>query len=158
MLRQRHPRAVAPGAAAPVLRACPAPGTPADLAFDVPGGRAAPGTARQLLLERDGVLPDGSRADVLLLLSELVANAVVHGGVEADGAIGIRVIGLPGRVRVEVTDPGQGFDWEHHRRQQRPRREGGFGLALVDRIADRWGIQREHQLTQVWFELTSAGP
>lgn len=111
-----------------------------------------------MLLERDSALPEGSRADVLLLLSELVSNAVLHGGVGMEGTIGVRVEGLPSGVRVEVTDPGAGFDWDRRRQRQRPRREGGFGLSLVDRIAERWGIERERGQTLVWFELNTTRP
>ena len=124
------------------------------LAFDVPGGRAAPGAARRVLEERDGAMPASGRADLLLLLSELVSNAVIHGGVEADGRIGVRIENEPDHVRVEVVDDGYGFDWDR-RRRERPRREGGFGLALVERIAERWGIEREHGVTRVWFELAT---
>lgn len=98
------------------------------------------------------MLPEGGRADLLLLLSELVSNAVIHGRVGADGRIGVRIDHEPDHVRVEVVDGGAGFDWER-RRRERPRREGGFGLALVERIAERWGIEREQGVTRVWFEL-----
>lgn len=141
-------------AAAPELRACPQPVVGTALAFDVPGGRAGPGAARRVLEEREGALPRGAKADLLLLLSELVSNAVLHGGVGAEGRIGVRLDLEPGLVRVEVIDGGSGFDWER-RRKERPRREGGFGLALVERIAERWGIERENGLTRVWFELTT---
>ena len=100
------------------------------------------------------MLPEGARADLLLLLSELVSNAVIHGQVGAEGRIRVRLDHEPGQVRVEVSDPGSGFDWEH-RRRERPRREGGFGLALVERISERWGIERESGVTCVWFELTT---
>lgn len=123
-----------------------------DVHFEVPGGRAAPGAARRVLLSRERALPQGVRADVLLLLSELVSNAVLHGRAGADTAIGIDVRRRAEIVRVEVTDAGVGFDWER-RRRERPRREGGFGLALVERISERWGIERQAGRTRVWFEL-----
>ena len=154
MLRSSTSRVAAPAAGAPRLRAWPQPVAGTGLAFDVPGGRAAPGAARRVLEEREGALPQGARADLLLLVSELVSNAVLHGGIGADGRIGVRLDQEPGHVRVEVNDGGSGFDWER-RRRERPRREGGFGLALVERIAERWGIERENGLTRVWFELTT---
>ena len=155
MLRSTTPRSLdgAP-AAAPRLRACPQPVAGSGLAYEVPGGRSAPGAARRVLEERDGVLPPGARADLLLLLSELVSNAVLHGRVGAEGRIGVRIEHEPKQVRVEVSDPGSGFEWDR-RRRERPRREGGFGLALVERISERWGIEREAGLTRVWFELTT---
>ena len=123
-----------------------------ELSFDIPGGRAAPNAARRVLLENDGALPQGMRADLLLLLSELVSNAVLHGRVGPESSIGVQVQEAADKVRVEVIDPGAGFDWER-RRRERPRREGGFGLALVERIAERWGIERQRGRTRVWFEL-----
>lgn len=137
----------------PVARLQPYPAeSELELSFDVPGGRAAPNAARRALLENDGALPQGMRADLLLLLSELVSNAVLHGRVGPEASIGVQVQEVAELVRVEVSDPGAGFDWER-RRRERPRREGGFGLALVERIAERWGIERERGRTRVWFEL-----
>lgn len=134
------------------LQPCPPDGAELELAFDIPGGRAAPNAARRGLLENDGALPEGMRADLLLLLSELVSNAVLHGRVGPESSIGVQVQEAGNLVRVEVSDPGAGFDWER-RRRERPRREGGFGLALVERIAERWGIERQRGRTHVWFEL-----
>lgn len=137
----------------PVARLQPYPAeSELELSFDVPGGRAAPNAARRALLQNDGALPQGMRADLLLLLSELVSNAVLHGRVGPEASIGVQVQEVAELVRVEVSDPGAGFDWER-RRRERPRREGGFGLALVERIAERWGIERERGRTRVWFEL-----
>lgn len=138
----------------PVARLQPADPAEAGLELDfrVPGGRAAPNAARRVMLEHDAALPQGLRADLLLLLSELVSNAVLHGRVEAEASIAIQVRGEGGYVRVQVSDSGAGFDWER-RRRERPRREGGFGLALVERIAERWGIERQRGHTNVWFEL-----
>jgi anti-sigma regulatory factor (Ser/Thr protein kinase) len=55
-----------------------------------------------------------------------------------------------GRVRVEVADPGAGF--EPQPRDDEMNRPGGWGLYLVDRIADRWGVVR-NRMNRVWFEL-----
>ena len=55
-------------------------------------------------------------------------------------------------VRVEVTDPGEGFE-----RPQRPvpdlTRTGGLGLVLVDRLSRAWGTGRTPKGALVWFEL-----
>lgn len=148
------PSPAAPAAAPipPLPPAYPARAGVLELSFSVPGGRAAPNAARRVLLEHDEALPEGMRADLLLLLSELVANAVIHGRVTQEESIRVDVRGDGEFVRVEVTDPGAGFDWDR-RRRERPRREGGYGLALVERIATRWGIERRNGHTSVWFEL-----
>ena len=53
-------------------------------------------------------------------------------------------------MRVEVSDGGGGF--EPHART-RPRDEpGGWGLHLVDSLADRWGVETGRR-TRVWFEI-----
>lgn len=138
----------------PVARLQPCPPEPrTELAFNVPGGRAAPNAARRALLEHEGgALPLGIRADLLLLLSELVSNAVLHGRVGPESSIGVDLRADAELVRVQVSDTGAGFDWER-RRRERPRREGGYGLALVERISERWGIERRRGRTLVWFEI-----
>ena len=88
--------------------------------------------------------------DVRLLVSELVTNAVRHGPGEPSGPIHIRLDVEPGVVRVEVVDPGEGFV----PRERDPRDDalGGWGLFLVSKLADRWGVESEPS-TRVWFEL-----
>jgi hypothetical protein len=53
----------------------------------------------------------------------------------------------PDKVRVEVADPGPGFEPEVE-----PREFGGFGFLLVDKIADRWGVLSDRG-SRVWFEI-----
>ena len=57
---------------------------------------------------------------------------------------------LTKRIRVEVHDSGPGF--EPPEAPPTLYRESGFGLFLVDRIADRWGVSSDGGTT-VWFEL-----
>jgi anti-sigma regulatory factor (Ser/Thr protein kinase) len=99
----------------------------------------------------DGDLPTAVREDVLLLVTELVTNAVQHGGVGSEGRLEVELRLWPALVRVEVVDPGTEF------MRVRPRlsREdpGGWGLVLVDRIAARWGVGRGPSFTRVWFEI-----
>lgn len=84
---------------------------------------------------------------VRLLISELVTNAVRHGGRGEPVELHARWNSC---VRVEVVDRGTGF-------QPTPRsapldEPGGFGLFLVGTLADRWGVTTDH-CTTVWFEL-----
>jgi anti-sigma regulatory factor (Ser/Thr protein kinase) len=88
--------------------------------------------------------------DVRLLLSEVVTNAVRHSGAPAGATIGLAVSVTHGRVRAEVTDPGRGF--EPTPRALPQLESGGWGLHLVDRLADRWGVDRGRSVG-VWFEL-----
>jgi anti-sigma regulatory factor (Ser/Thr protein kinase) len=119
--------------------------------FLLNGGHEAGGEARRALVAGDGKLPAAARADVLLLLTELVTNAVRHGGAGPDQPLRVVVWQWPRRVRVEVVDPGKRFTQP----RPGPRRDesGGWGLFLVDRIADNWGVARAPAGTCVWFEI-----
>jgi anti-sigma regulatory factor (Ser/Thr protein kinase) len=90
--------------------------------------------------------------DVRLLVSELVTNAVRHGGLRPDDEVHVHVIATAEAVRVEVTDPGRGFD---PAAVPRPHDTGGYGLYLVQRLADRWGVEPDDGVS-VWFELDRA--
>ena len=87
--------------------------------------------------------------DVRLLVSELVTNSVTHAQLAAESTIHLSVTIADGVVRLEVEDPGDGT---HNLR--RPDREhgGGFGLYLVDMIAERWGSRHDGNAC-VWAEL-----
>jgi serine/threonine-protein kinase RsbW len=121
------------------------------LAFSVSGGLDAGSAARRAVLAGDGAVPASARDDILLLVSELVTNAVRHADVGPDRSLRVELRRWPRRVRVEVTHPGNGF--EHEPEPPAPNAGGGWGLVLVDRIADRWGITSGTDGTCVWFEL-----
>ena len=92
-----------------------------------------------------------------LLVSELVTNSVLHAGLPEEATIEFSVRASAEVLMVEVADAGQGFD---HTVQPRPATDGGtakssgWGLFLVDRIADRWGAVQTNGETRVWFELS----
>jgi anti-sigma regulatory factor (Ser/Thr protein kinase) len=119
---------------------------------DVPGGPNAAARARLLVREvLSGRVPAGVLPDVALLVTELVANAVRHGGAHAGSALHLRFERRSRALRVEVENPDRapgGFG------PRAPDLEGGGGLGLhiVDRLASRWGV-REGGRTAVWFEL-----
>ncbi|MEU6895816.1 ATP-binding protein [Streptomyces sp. NPDC046557] len=94
-----------------------------------------------------GIGDDEPLAETLILLiSELVTNAVVHTGCPA---VLRMLFGGPG-VRVEVADAS---DREPARRQAAGDDTGGRGLELVDGLADRWGWQREGAGKRIWCEI-----
>jgi anti-sigma regulatory factor (Ser/Thr protein kinase) len=93
-------------------------------------------------------------ADVRLLVSELVTNSVRHSGSGPPESVGLDVAVDSDTIRVEVRDPGSGF--EPRARDVDRNRPGGWGLYLVDRLADRWGVVRNH-FTRVWFEIDRDG-
>jgi len=91
----------------------------------------------------------GTAGDLLLLVSELVTNAVRHAETES---FEVRLAVSPDRVRLEVRDDGTGFD-----PQIAPNSEGGggYGLFIVDRIADRWGVEKDGG-GLIWLEVDRA--
>jgi signal transduction histidine kinase len=122
------------------------------LALTLSGGPLAPQGARAALVEAlRGRLGERAEADALIVLSELVTNAIRHGGArtEAD-EVTVHAALLPVGLRIEVSDPGPGFEPGGHG----PRADGGYGLHLLDRLASRWGVTGGHPVT-VWVELES---
>ena len=120
-------------------------------AFELNGGAAAAVAARRAVVARDGKLPDSVREDVLLLVTELVTNAVRHAGVGPDGSFQVELQRWKQRVRVEVANPGTGPPLVSPRPDMSG--PGGWGLVLVDRIATRWGVDKGSSRTCVWFEI-----
>ena len=120
-----------------------------DLRLD-PGARA-PSRARRSLASFRSTVPEPLVERAELLVSEVVTNAVRHADLDPDDRIEVHVHGSPSTLRVDVIDPGPGFDPVG----RRPRLSGGWGMWLLDRLATRWGVERDGN-TRVWFEVRSA--
>jgi anti-sigma regulatory factor (Ser/Thr protein kinase) len=107
--------------------------------------------ARSRLL-KSGMGDDEPLAETLILLiSELVTNAVVHTGCPAV----LRMLfgagaAEAGTVRVEVADVSACPPRPRHAQGEDT---GGRGLELVDGLADRWGWQREGAGKSIWCEV-----
>ncbi|HEX8122616.1 MAG TPA: ATP-binding protein [Solirubrobacteraceae bacterium] len=109
---------------------------------------AAIGRARHEVEDALGaaaVDPDTS-GDLMLLVSELVTNAVRHA---RGAAFEVRLQVQPELLRLEVHDSGGGFE---PRIQPSDDGGGGYGLYIVDQLADRWGVERDAGGT-IWLEL-----
>jgi anti-sigma regulatory factor (Ser/Thr protein kinase) len=113
-------------------------------------GPTAASAARNALVSLEPRVDAQCLEDIRLLVSELVTNAVRHAGGPRGGDVALEVTVEPASVHVEVADPGTGFD--PRPRDDEMTRPGGWGLYLVDRIADRWGVARNHR-NRVWFEI-----
>ena len=124
----------------------------ATLDLRLPITREAAGKARRAVERLAGELDPEVLADVRLLVSELVTNSVRHAGLGQGDWVGLRAEAANGRVRVDVTDSGPGFD-----PAAALSKVAGWGIYLVDQLADRWGVAREGG-TRVWFEIEAAGP
>ncbi|GII92297.1 hypothetical protein Ssi02_25280 [Sinosporangium siamense] len=97
--------------------------------------------------------------DTLLLVGELLANSVLHtaSGREPYGKVTLTVLHRDGVVRVDVIDDGSTTSAPRVR-DAGTEREGGRGLLLVDRIADRWGTCVHGARRVVWCELGERKP
>ena len=92
--------------------------------------------------------------NAILLVSELVTNAVRHSAQGELEEVELRLKVEPERIRVVVSDPGGGF--EAVSRLPTASESSGWGLYLVDRIADRWGVITKDR-NEVWFEIDVSG-
>lgn len=122
--------------------------------FHLPASSAAPALARSTLSAV--AHPDAGIADdVMLMTSELVTNAVRHARSAPLEDVVVRVGRLDGTMHVEVLNPGPSFD--PHVPAAPDGTGTGLGLFLVDRLAARWGVEREGARTKVWFEVPVGG-
>lgn len=113
--------------------------------------RSAPRRARELLDEFRDVLDDDAVASAALVVSELVANCVRHGGQEGRISVCLRRDGESFSVR--VSSPTGVAKPHLVRFGDRLSGKGGIGLRIVDRLANHWGVQDEESQTIVWAEL-----
>ena len=123
--------------------------TALDLEF-VPRG-AAVRTARDATAVVDPELTPARQEDLRLLVSEIVTNSVRHRDLDDEGWIRLRISCGDGCVRVEVHNPGTSISFERSAKAG-ALRESGWGMYLLEQIADRWGVTR-NGTTCVWFEI-----
>ncbi|MFC9845078.1 SpoIIE family protein phosphatase [Streptomyces sp. NPDC060223] len=137
----------------------------------LPGTPLAPGAARDFvraaLAEWAELAPHGAEMiddrltdDAVVVVSELVTNAVVHAGTDVELACGLESTdeGSPGPLVIEVSD--------HHATRairddcvERPygTPEYGRGLRLVSALSDAWGITYRTGTKTVWARLPVGG-
>src|SRR3954469_2259111 len=83
---------------------------------------------------------------VTLLATEIVGNAVRHAGLRTDQRIVFFARLREASARVEVADQGHGSDPETVQTE-------GFGLRLLAKLANRWGVDCTDRGCKVWFEV-----
>ncbi|NUR70909.1 MAG: ATP-binding protein [Hamadaea sp.] len=117
--------------------------------LDVPSGADAPRGARKTvrqLLTAWG-FTDGDWLDVAdLVVSELVANAVRHGG----GLLDVAVQAHENKVTISAAD-----STPIPPRRRTPDDTGGYGLALIDNLSAGWGVEDYEHGKRVWVRLRS---
>jgi anti-sigma regulatory factor (Ser/Thr protein kinase) len=112
------------------------------------GGPDAAVEARGALARLGGDLDPPLLENMRLLITELITNAVRHAHARN---VDVQVLVSAPAVRVEVADPEPG----HVNAPSNGGKGagGGWGLFLVEQVADRWGVAREERGKRVWFEL-----
>jgi serine/threonine-protein kinase RsbW len=124
----------------------------------LPGDAAAVGQARRFVAS---VVGDGFPAldEVLLLVSEVAANAVKHTASGNGGAFAVAVSVNGGTVRVEVGDQGGASEPRlAHEDGPASGLTGGRGLRIVDALATKWGHAGDELGRLVWFEIEVSWP
>jgi anti-sigma regulatory factor (Ser/Thr protein kinase) len=116
--------------------------------FQFPPAEDAPSQARAALEVFDQILSPAVLEDLQLVVSELVTNSVKFG---PRRPITLALsIGGDGLVQGEVIDQGDGERAKVEMTVE-PTIDGGWGLHLVDQVAQRWGVHEGS--THVWFEI-----
>ncbi|MER5885636.1 ATP-binding protein [Streptomyces sp. NPDC001941] len=125
-------------------------GSPADDEVRLPSRPESAATARRLtqcVVLRQWSLSPQIAEHAVLLVSELVGNAVRHTGARV---FGLRMMRRRGWIRIEVRDPSRGLPC------LMPVHEldvSGRGLFLVDKLSDRWGVDLLPRGKNTWFEM-----
>jgi anti-sigma regulatory factor (Ser/Thr protein kinase) len=138
-----------------------APGGPVSVALDLvgdptvdevrlPSRPESAGTARRLtasVLLRQWALSPQLTEHAVLLVSELVGNAVRHTGART---FGLRMLRRRGWIRIEVRDPSRGLPCLMPVQEMDT---SGRGIFLVDKLSDRWGVDLLPRGKTTWFEM-----
>jgi anti-sigma regulatory factor (Ser/Thr protein kinase) len=109
------------------------------------GGRDSPAGARAAIdLLTVEAFDEIACEQLRLMVSELVANSVLHGGaLTGADSIELLVLVSEAAIRVECSDPLAGFDV--------PANPDGYGLGIIESVASDWGV-RHGELGATWFE------
>jgi serine/threonine-protein kinase RsbW len=123
----------------------------ARLSVWLPATKIAATMVRQVARSLAPTVPETREEDLGLVLTELVTNSVRHAEIEADNSVSVELFLFSDLLRVEVRDRGRAFE-PPPPPQPGERPSSGWGLFIVDQVADRWGVGEEPP-TQVWFEF-----
>ncbi|NHC15024.1 ATP-binding protein [Motilibacter deserti] len=125
-----------------------------NLSLDLPLRHDASALARRCLvdtLRAWGFADEDWLHDAALLVTELVSNAVRHGGSE----VTLDVQANGGHVVVAVVDGSDVLPVAGSGDEQS---EGGRGIRIVESLTQSWGIEQRHGGKRVWAVLQPAAP
>ncbi|MEU1710237.1 ATP-binding protein [Streptomyces sp. NPDC005706] len=127
--------------------------------FRVPLSATRRGARLGRLLATEQLLAWGLPLDpARLIVAELAANAALHGRVPGRSFRLALAVTAEGVLRIEVTD-ARGDALPGPRPAATGPAESGYGLLLVEELADRWGMrQGPVPCKTVWAEIDPAGP
>ena len=120
------------------------------VAIDLPLEPGSARRAREGLKPFRGAMDDTSFSDLRLLVDELVVEAIRSEADDAVGLIKLRAELDGDRVRVVVAQGGDAYRLPSRRPEPG---DPGFGLHLVQRLSDRWGMRRDRDNAEVWLEM-----
>ena len=120
------------------------------LAIDLLPEPESAGRARRCLTTFRSSLDETSFVDLCLLVDELIVEAIRAGNGETVGPIELRAEGDGDHVRVVIAEGGGAYRLPSRRPEPG---DPGFGMALVQRLSDRWGMRRDRGRATVWLEL-----
>ena len=119
--------------------------------FELPATAAAAGLARRELASTPGVTGELAYK-ALLMTSELIAVYVESLEPQPGTTLCLSVRVTPERVRIEVGGQPLGVSADELLHAREAPSLGGYGLQIVERMADAWGIEGGRD-TIIWFEL-----
>jgi hypothetical protein len=105
--------------------------------------------ARQALEPFRELMDETRFGDLRLLVSELVAEAIWSPD-SPNGSIRVRANRKTQSVRASVEAGAASFPTGSVRPEPG---EPGWGVYLVERLSDRWGLRRSQSAASVWFEM-----
>jgi len=109
----------------------------------------SPAAARDAMAQFEGRVEEEVLENLRLIVSELVTNSYRHAAMRSEERLEVRARLRDGVLRLEVEDPGDGFAAPD---DPVPHAESGWGLYLLNHVADRWGVNRG-PVTEVWAEM-----
>jgi anti-sigma regulatory factor (Ser/Thr protein kinase) len=118
--------------------------TATTIAMTLPPEPSSPAEARAAVLE--SFADHRLLGELLLCVSEVVTNAVLHAGTELELSVSVD----RDRVRVEVGDGSPVAPIRKHYDLAAPT---GRGILLIEELADGWGVEPTDRGKVVWFEL-----